>query len=90
MTSTAYTASCRAASLGQRLVRFGRRRPATVAWLLLYAVVAVVAPSPLSLLVTAGLVTVLAVRLRLAESSERSARSAPSASSAPSVSRRQR
>ncbi|HEX8306767.1 MAG TPA: hypothetical protein VF612_17960 [Jatrophihabitans sp.] len=70
MTSITYAASSRAVVFGQRLVRFGRRRPATLVWLLLYAVVAIVAPSPLSLLVTAGLVTVLALRLRLAERSD--------------------
>ena len=69
MTSIAYTA-CRAAGLGQRLARFGRRRPATVVWLLLYATVAVLAASPLTLLATAGLVAVLAVRVRLAALSD--------------------
>jgi hypothetical protein len=70
MTSIAYTASCRAVSLGQRLARFGRHRPATVVWLLLYATVAVLAASPLTLLVTTGLVAVLALRVRLAQLSD--------------------
>ncbi|HEY0166473.1 MAG TPA: hypothetical protein VGB75_05465 [Jatrophihabitans sp.] len=67
MSSSAQTASCRAAGLAQRLARFGCRRPATLVWLLLYAVVAALAPSPASLLVTAALVGVLVLRLRLAE-----------------------
>jgi hypothetical protein len=70
MTSIAYTASCRAVSLGQRLAHFGRHRPATVVWLLLYATVAVLAASPLTLLATAGLVAVLVLRVWLAELSE--------------------
>lgn len=74
MSSVASAACCRALTLGQRLARFGHRRPATVMWLLLYAVVtvaAVAAASPLSLLLTAGLVTVLGLRVRLADADSR-------------------
>jgi hypothetical protein len=71
MSSIAVTASCRAAGLAQRVARYGRRRPATLTWLLVYALAAVLAPSPASLLATTVLVGVLALRLRLAGRAER-------------------
>ena len=55
-----------AVSTARRAAGFSQRRPAALVWLALYAVVAVSAPSPATLAVTAALAGVLVLRLRLA------------------------
>jgi hypothetical protein len=56
-----------AVTTARRAVSFSHRRPAALLWLLIYATVSVLVPSPATLALTAALAGVLVVRLRLAE-----------------------